>query len=792
MSGFTEGIDKQKAAEEALWQSNHELQTIYEGMADGLLVADVKTKRFVRANAAICRMLGYSEEELRSLSVADIHPSADWPAVLEAFRAQAEGRLHLIEDIPIVRKDGGIFRADISTQSTLYDGRPCLIGFLRDVTERNRLQKVLRDSEERYRSLVDNIDLGITLIDGRHRILMVNKANAEIVKIAAKDMIGQECFRVFEKREAVCDHCPGVKAMATGCPAEAETKGVRDDGGEFAVRLQAFPVFDSEGAPSGFIEVVEDVTQRKQAEETLRQTRDQLQTIYDGITEGILITDIETKRFVRLNSSLCQMLGYTEKEVLELSIQDIHPPKEASNELQRFQAVAEGRRAINENRPVIRKDGSIFYADITGHPIVYQGRPCLLALFRDVTDRKQTEKKLIEAKRAAEAANRAKSEFLANMSHELRTPMTAILGFSDIILDTPLDEDVLEAARIIKRNGEHLLTIINDILDLSKIEAGKQDIETTECSPRQVVKDVVATIKASADAKGLSLRVACAEDVPESIQTDPRRLRQILVNLLGNAIKFTDVGGVQIVVQLDAQASEKPKLRFDVIDTGIGLSEKQIGGLFHAFSQVDGSPKRRFGGTGLGLVLSRRLANMLGGDITVTSTLGKGSTFSATIAAGELDRTSSGSHAPKSIPAAMPQSRLDCRVLLAEDGLDNQRLIAHMLRTAGAEVALATTGKVAVDLAVAAQQAGNPFDVILMDMQMPVMDGFEATIWLRSAGFATPIIALTAHAITEYRQRCLDAGCNDYMAKPLERAELLAIVAKYVHRQPCLPAESPC
>jgi len=288
-------------------------------------------------------------------------------------------------------------------------------------------------------------------------------------------------------------------------------------------------------------------------------------------------------------------------------------------------------------------------------------------------------------------------------------------------------------------------------------------------------------MKVAADAKGLPLSVECAGKVPDCIQTDLRRLRQILVNLIGNAIKFTEDGGVRIVMRLDAHTDDEPKLQFDVVDTGIGLSEEQMGFLFQPFSQVDGSSTRRFGGTGLGLAVSKRLATILGGDVAVTSILGIGSTFSVTIATGPLDDVAQvGDHSSKSPRSTIPGSRLNCRVLLAEDGPDNQRLIAHILRKAGAEVVVADNGQVAVDLALAARQAGNPFDVILMDMQMPVMDGYQATRQLRKTGYEGSVIALTASAMSEDRRKCLDAGCNDYTTKPIDRAVLLECVAKCV------------
>jgi CheY-like chemotaxis protein len=235
---------------------------------------------------------------------------------------------------------------------------------------------------------------------------------------------------------------------------------------------------------------------------------------------------------------------------------------------------------------------------------------------------------------------------------------------------------------------------------------------------------------------------------------------------------------------MDTQAAEKPALRFDVIDTGIGLSPDQLGCLFRPFCQADGSTKRRFGGTGLGLALSQRLANLLGGEITVTSTLGQGSTFSLAIASAKPGTEPSGDQAPQTPRVTLPQSPLHCRILLAEDGPDNQRLIAHVLRKAGAEITVAQNGQRAVELALAAEQAGNPFDIVLMDMQMPVMDGFEAAARLRSAGLLMPIIALTAHAMTEDRQRCLDVGCNGYVVKPLDVATLAAVVARHLPAAP--------
>jgi signal transduction histidine kinase/CheY-like chemotaxis protein len=413
-------------------------------------------------------------------------------------------------------------------------------------------------------------------------------------------------------------------------------------------------------------------------------------------------------------------------------------------------------------------------------------------------------KALAELHDTAQAATRAKSEFLANMSHEIRTPMTAILGFTDLVADEigccdecprqescPVPYKNKDRLETIKRNGEHLLQLINDILDLSKIEAGKLLVEQVRCSPFQIVADVRALMQVRAAAKGLALEVDYAGAIPETIETDPMRLRQILVNLVGNAVKFTDAGHVRLAVRFVDDEAE-PTIRFEVIDTGIGMTPEHIQKIFDPFTQADETMARRFGGTGLGLAISRRLANLLGGDITVQSTTGRGSCFGVVLPVGSTQGVALVERPNESVVApdqgfeepeepARPAAAvtLDCRVLLAEDGLDNQRLISFVLRKAGAKVTVVENGQAACDRVASAAASGAPFDVILMDMQMPVLDGYEASRKLRAAKYSGPIVALTAHAMGGDRDKCLQAGCDDYLTKPIERARLLETVSRY-------------
>ena len=430
-------------------------------------------------------------------------------------------------------------------------------------------------------------------------------------------------------------------------------------------------------------------------------------------------------------------------------------------------------------------------------------------------------------------ANRAKSEFLANMSHELRTPLTAILGFTEVLLEENGQSfSPAERARrleTVRRNGEHLLELINGILDLSKIEAGKTEVARAVASPARILADVVALLQVRAEAKQLHLSMMIEGAVPRAVYTDPTRLRQILINLVGNAIKFTEQGRVCVAVRFMPGPGGDGTLQFDVIDTGIGIDPEQVARLFEPFTQADTSATRNYGGSGLGLAISRRLARMLGGDITVTSTLGIGSLFRLEITASSLsdstgnedketrrqgDKEKGPAHALPGVSSpCLPLSLSPClaaiadrtpeattglpratrlaglRILLAEDGPDNRQLVAFMLRKQGAEVAFAENGRIAVDCALAARYTGRPFDLVLMDMQMPVLDGYSATRELRQAGCDLPIIALTAHAMPEDRQKCLDAGCDDYTTKPIQRAELLAIIARRGRRAPEAAAE---
>ncbi len=544
-----------------------------------------------------------------------------------------------------------------------------------------------------------------------------------------------------------------------------------------------------------------EIKERRRAEEARWNAEAMWRALIDAATDGIVLIDLAGKIHC-FNRAAERLFGYTAGDVRGRNVSLLMPSLDREQHSSHFERYLEsgGAKVIGASREAVglRKDQSTFPIHITVSEIWLADRRMFAGIIRDVSDEKVAAESLRLAKQAAEQANQAKSEFLANMSHEIRTPMSAILGYADVLLaEEGIDRAPsyrIEAFRTIQRNGEHLLQVINDILDLSKVEAGKLEFEEIRCSPAELLYDVQRIVKQAAEAKNLPFQINFVGDIPETIETDPTRLRQVLVNLIGNAVKFTEIGAVTLSVRLVEAASDSPRLEFAVSDTGLGLTSDQIARLFQPFSQADASTSRRFGGTGLGLTISKRIIEHLGGEILVESEYGKGSTFRAMVPIGSLAGIKQSpvswqrpAASKEMQPKTEPAGDLDCRILLAEDGPDNQRLLTFVLSKAGAQVTLVENGQAAVEQVLGSSENSpqahdepRPFDVILMDMQMPVLDGYQATRRLRAAGCATPIIALTAHAMQGDREHCLAAGCDDYLTKPINRHALYAAIRKHL------------
>ena len=572
-------------------------------------------------------------------------------------------------------------------------------------------------------------------------------------------------------------------------------------------QISGEPILDGAGKLLGFRGVGMDITDRKLVEQAQQEYLELLQTLLDTIPSAIFYKDLEG-RYLGCNETLIRWLGRSREQIMGRTDHQLYPGDLADTyrKIDRQLLLDPGRQRYESEFGSAEgaRRNALF------HTATYcnaQGRVAgLVTVVTDITDRKQSEKDLLDAKHAAEAASRAKDEFIANMSHEIRTPLTAILGFADVLMENLADSENFHAAKTIKRNGSHLFEIVSDILDISKIQAGKLRARRVPCSPLHVMAEVSSLMSIHAEAKGLPLRFRQEGPLPEVILTDPSRLRQILANLIGNAVKFTETGHIDVVVRYLKSDSpgKNHMLEFEVIDTGIGMSSEQIEQIFEPFTQADSSTTRRHGGTGLGLVISQRLAQILGGDVGVTSSLGNGCRFHATIDAGvsedvnmiEPCRTTDENI---KLPAAndtdaSTEVKLDCRILLVEDGPDNQRLISFILRKAGARVEIAANGLEACQMAMREFDSHEPFDVILMDMQMPVMDGRQATQRLRHANYPGPIIGVSANCTPDAVEIALEAGCDDFLGKPVDRNRLLSLITHHLacraalEKRPCFDA----
>ena len=530
--------------------------------------------------------------------------------------------------------------------------------------------------------------------------------------------------------------------------------------------------------------------------EELRQARAAYQSIVDSLPLNLLIKDSQGRRVFANKSylelrgaSLADIVGKTDFDLFPAALAQQFSDDDAAilNSGKPMHDVEKHQLADGQQRWIERTKSALRDAD--GQIVGVQ------LLFWDVTDREQALIDSREARDAADAANRSKSDFLANMSHEIRTPMNGILGMTDLVLDTQLTPTQREYLQMSQESGENLLAIINDILDFSKIEAGHLELDPTPFAPHDSLGDAVSSLRIRAQTKGLELTFSVAPEVPQMLEGDLGRLRQVLVNLIGNAIKFTDRGEVVLDVSCQSKSQSTCTLLFSVRDTGIGIPADKQARIFEDFQQADRSTTRSHGGTGLGLAISSQLVKLMGGRIEVDSAPGRGSTFHFTVDFPIINSTDQEQtpNAPvldvasnplrSDAPTQKAVSPLESvRVLVAEDNKVNQTLVMRLLEKLGCQVTVVENGKQAL-----AALSENEFDIILMDVEMPEMDGMSATMEIRrreqDSKQHTPIVAVTAHAIVGDHERCLACGMDDYLSKPLRINEIKAMLTKILLKE---------
>ena len=794
----------------------------------------------------------------------------------------------------------------------------------KDLAERERIERDLAQERNLLRTLIDSLPDLIYVKDRESRYVLSNAAHAAFLGLpSAADVAGKSVFELFPPEQAQRFRADDVQVMQSGQPLMNREEQATDRvSGKLVWNLTTkVPLRDESGKVIGLLGISRDITARKRAEEEVERRKQFFEALFMNSPVAIVTLDL-AHWITACNPAFERLFGYTAEEVIGRELDELIVPREKYEQAQQYTLSVMNGEVIHGTGKRRRKDGTLVDVEIFGVPVMVGGeRIGALGLYHDITD-------LVRAREQAEAADRAKSAFLATMSHEIRTPLNGVIGMTSLLLDTPLTPQQRQFVETIRFSGEGLLTVINDILDFSKIEAGRMELETTDFDVRQVVESVGALFAERAFHKGLELIVSIDPAVPAALRGDPFRLGQVLTNLVSNAIKFTERGEITLSVQCMTIQNERVVLRFAVTDTGIGISPEQRERLFKPFSQADLSTTRKYGGTGLGLAISRRLVEMMGGQITVTSRVGEGSTFEFTvpfpfgsadalkqslvaaslqgarvlivddnatnrtvlyhqvIAWGMLPQSASNAqealdklrvaaaHQPFDVvlldmempgmdglalarairadptlntvklilltsvgrlggeqtlqetgldsvlvkpvrqselynclvtvlgvtplmttqevaPRAVQEEGKGVRVLVAEDNTVNQQVAVLMLQARGYQADVVSNGQEAVE---ALERV--PYDIVLMDCQMPEMDGFEATRQIRQREGATrhtPIIALTAHALRGEREKCIVAGMDDYLAKPLTPDALYTTLRRWLPRstrQPVAPAPS--
>jgi len=774
--GLYEDISERKASEQAVRAAHDQQRAIFESATSG--IAFVKDRMIVGCNRRLEELFGYARDELIGQSTRVVYPDE------AAFIAGGQTTAHILAGATyrgenlLKRKDGSTIWCRLSGRvidpTELDRGS---VWMLDDVTEERTAAEALRAAHDQQHAILESATSGIALVKGT-TFVGCNRRFEELLGFARDELLGQST-RIVYPDDAAHDTARNEAdaPIAGGATYRGEHLLRRRDGTTFWCRLSGRAI-DAEYLERGTVWMLDDVSEERAAAEALRRAAKEQQAIFESATSGVAV--LKGVTIVACNRRLEELFGVARGELVGQSNEIVYPDRasfiSASGEA--LAQIARGETYRSELR-LKRKNGTSFWCRVSGRAIdasvLERGSVWLL---EDVTEERAAAEALREAKRAAEEATQAKSMFLANMSHEIRTPMNAVIGMAHLALKTPLDAKQRDYVQKIHTAGTSLLGVINDILDFSKVEAGRLDLETIYFWLDDVLASLTNLVENKASDRGLGFTIDVAKGVPRDLVGDPMRVGQILVNLVNNAIKFTERGSIALRIKEVERSRDRLRLQIEVCDTGIGMTREQIGKLFQAFSQADGSTTRKYGGTGLGLTICRRLAEMMGGTISAESEPGVGSTFRFTGWFGlgaRRARRAAPATAEEIHPAALQKAREPAteslsgiRVLLAEDNEINQQIAVELLESEGAAVDVAGDGEQAI--AKVFESALARYDAVLMDVQMPGIGGIEATRRIRAdRRFATlPIIAMTSHALAEERQRCLDAGMQEHLTKPID------------------------
>ncbi len=782
-------VTDRKLAEETLIKERTLLRTLIDNLPNGVFVKD-KEYRKVIANALHIASMACHLSKLGLDPDIDIIGKTDFEVVSKenADRYFADDQKVIRDGQSIINKEEEGFGPDGKKIWLLISKIPIrdhdgkingMIGITTDITERKLSLEAVIKERSLLRTLIDNLPNGVFVKDREYRKIIVNPIhtievmghlkhlgmNAEI------DILGKTDFEVFPEKLAKKFFTDDQKIVRDGLVIlNNEGLGYYEDGKQQWLLVSKIPLRDKNGEIIGMVGVTTDITERRYAEEALKTSEQKFRTIFDNASDGMFLLDPEARKFVMCNLACLKMLGYSNKEFLNLDIAAIHPSEELSFIFEQLEKTLKGEEEIRRDIKFKRKDGTIFSADLSPTRVTIADKSRVLIVFRDITERLFIETELRTAKEKAEESDKLKTAFLQNMSHEVRTPLNGIIGFSDMITNPDLTTEKREQYfKIIRNSGDQLVAIVNDIITVATIEAGQEKPHEKESDINKLLQSIKSQYFPQIETKNLSFSVTSALTDDETfVLVDETKLHQILSNLVSNAIKFTTEGYIKIDCRLEGNY-----IKFTIEDTGIGILPEKHEIIFDRFFQIDYSETRSYGGTGLGLSIVKSYVHYLNGEIYLDSKPGKGSTFYFTIPYVPVIKED------KSAKVSLESENEGLAgkvILIAEDDNNNYEYLQEVLLDEKVKIIRAKNGKEAVEMC-----KSNPeIDLVLMDIKMPVLDGNEATKQILKFRKNLPIVAQTAYALLKDRQEAIDSGCVDYISKPINHNKLMEILVRHL------------
>jgi PAS domain S-box-containing protein len=767
-SGIFRDATEEKIAERKLRQNEEKFKTVFKNSTDSISLASMDGK-YIDINDEFCRMVHRPPEEIIGKTPAELGIiTAEQQDGLAQISLQ-HGGLRNHEVTLVDPFDGVAHRLLLSVAMVELDGAPCVLGIIKDISELRRAEDELLRLERQFNEVLANAPLAMIAYDANRVITAARGRALERTPLEATSLVGKPLAEVFLSTN------PALKNADRALAGESFSAIENVQQGRRSFEVWYSPIRDGMHRVIGATAVATDITDRKRAEDELRRSEEYYRSLVESSADLTVVSNSEGIILFAAGEGH-KDFGYDLSEFVGRRAMDfIHPDKHEDQRGRIADCFAHPHAIGRGEAPILCKDGSWLDCELIGRATSSTDeQPVLVSTVRNISERKRAELEIARSRDQALAASRAKSEFLSSMSHEIRTPMNAVLGMADLLWETELTAEQRRYLGTVINNGTALLELINSILDLAKVESGRLSLEALDFDVREVVEKVADTLAVRADEKGVELGVRIDHDVPAALVGDPLRLRQVITNLVGNAIKFTERGAVVVRVRRSPDSTSAGALLISVSDTGIGIPADKLATLFDPFSQADSSVTRKYGGTGLGLAIVDRLVRLMGGVVSVDSRLGQGSTFSFTA-----------EFAVRGMSTSMPAPHdpsIDLRgvkVLVVDDNETNRTIVREMLLPAGAIVIEAASGAEGIDQVRRASDAGRPIRLLISDHMMPGMDGFEMVTRIRemSPGKDLTIMMLSSNDLPNSLAKVRKLRIGWYVVKPVKRAELYGAIA---------------